>query len=100
MGNRFKLTTLEQFCLWSNEMEKIFSFPFIRSFAMNESTATSLLCKQLLNGEINHVFFCKKITCEMIKTISKYPAASLEGFLSPKCMPLTPNKPAVQQTMA
>ena len=33
VGNRFKLTTLEQFCLWSNEMEKIFSFPFIRSFA-------------------------------------------------------------------
>ena len=32
-GARFKLTTLEQFYLWSNEMEKIFGFPFIHSFA-------------------------------------------------------------------
>lgn len=38
--------------------------------------------------------------CEVIKTISKYPAALLEGFLSPKFMPLTPNKPAVQETRA
>lgn len=33
IGDRFKLITLEQFYLWSNEMEKIFSFPFIHSFA-------------------------------------------------------------------
>lgn len=31
--------------------------------------------------------------CEMIKTVSKYPAAKLEGFLAPKPMLLTPNKP-------
>ena len=29
----------------------------------------------------------------MIKTISKYAAAKMEGFLTPKPMPLTPNKP-------
>lgn len=30
--DRTKSTTLEQFYLWSNEMEKIFVFPFIHSF--------------------------------------------------------------------